>query len=78
MELWEMYGKGEITKDFLMSERFRYPLAKMGLVDCFCRIHRGKQYWKFYTEQTALFPFARELGLSLFQNIADTYFKRIW
>ena len=33
IELSEMYGKGEITQEFLMSERFRYPLSRMGVDD---------------------------------------------
>jgi putative hydrolase of the HAD superfamily len=61
MELWEMYGKGEITKDFLMIERFRYPLAKMGLDDLQLAEAIGKQYLEILPEQTTLLPFAREL-----------------
>jgi len=61
MELWEMYGKGEITKDFLMFERFRYPLAKMGLDDLQLAEAIGKQYLEILPEQTTLLPFAREL-----------------
>jgi putative hydrolase of the HAD superfamily len=61
IELWEMYGKGEITKEFLMSERFRYPLAKMGLDDMQLAEAIGKQYLEILPEQTALLPSAREL-----------------
>jgi len=61
IELWEMYGKGEITKEFLMSERFRYPLAKMGLDDLQLAEAIGKQYLEILPEQTSLLPFAREL-----------------
>ncbi len=61
IELWESYGKGEITKEFLMSERFRYPLAKMGVDDMQLSEGIGIQYLEILPTKTALMPFAKEL-----------------
>ena len=60
IELWEAYGKGEITKEFLMSERFRYPLAKMGVDDRELAEEIGIQYLDILPTKTALMPYAKE------------------
>ncbi len=60
IELWEAYGKGEITKDFLMAERFRYPLSKMGVDDIELAEEIGHQYLDILPTQTALMPDALE------------------
>lgn len=61
IELWEMYGKGEITKEFLMMERFRYPLAKMGVDDTELAEEIGIQYLDNLPTKKALMPHAIEL-----------------
>lgn len=61
IELWEAYGKGEITREFLMSERFRYPLSRMGVNDIELSDEIGRQYLNILPEQTALMPHAREI-----------------
>ena len=61
IELWEAYGKGEITKEFLMSERFRYPLAKMGVDDRELAEEIGIQYLDILPTKTALMPYAKEI-----------------
>ena len=61
IELWEQYGKGEITKEFLMSERFRYPLSKMGLDDVELAEEIGIQYLDILPTKTTLMPYAKEL-----------------
>mgnify|MGYP000704012210 CR=1 FL=1 len=61
IELWEAYGKGEITKEFLMAERFRYPLAKMGVDDLGLAEAIGIQYLDILPTKTALMPYAKEL-----------------
>lgn len=61
IELWEAYGKGEITKEFLMSERFRYPLAKMGVDDSELAEEIGIQYLDILPTKTALMPYAKEI-----------------
>ncbi len=47
LELWHMYGKGEITKDELNRRRYSYPLEVVGvhnqeLADTFCREALGR------------------------------------
>jgi YjjG family noncanonical pyrimidine nucleotidase len=61
IELWESYGKGEITKEFLMAERFRFPLAKMGIDDLKLAEEIGIQYLEILPTKTALMPYAIEL-----------------
>lgn len=61
IELWEAYGKGEITREFLMTERFRYPLSKMGVNNLELSDEIGRQYLNILPEQTALMPFAIEI-----------------
>jgi putative hydrolase of the HAD superfamily len=61
IELWEAYGKGEITKDFLMAERFRYPLARMGVNDQELAEEIGHQYLDILPTKTALMPHAIEM-----------------
>lgn len=61
IELWEQYGKGEITQEFLMAERFRYPLARMGVDDVELAEEIGVQYLDILPTKTALVPHAQEL-----------------
>ncbi len=61
IELWEAYGKGEITQDFLKAERFRYPLSKMGVDDEQLAEQIGIQYLDILPTKTALMPYALEL-----------------
>jgi len=61
LELWEMYGKGEITKKFLMLERFRHPLALVGIDYDELAIQIGEEYLEILPTKIALVPFAREL-----------------
>ncbi len=61
IELWEAYGKGEITKEFLMAERFRYPLSKMGINDKELAEQIGNEYLEILPTQTSLMPHAREV-----------------
>ncbi len=61
IELWEAYGKGEITQDFLKAERFRYPLSKMGVDNQQLAEEIGKQYLEILPTKTVLMPEAREV-----------------
>jgi putative hydrolase of the HAD superfamily len=61
IELWEAYGKGEISKDFLMTERFRYPLSRMGVDDLELAEEIGHQYLDILPTQKALMPDAIEV-----------------
>jgi putative hydrolase of the HAD superfamily len=61
IELWEAYGKGEITQEFLKAERFRYPLAKMGVDDVELAEAIGHQYLDILPTQKVLMPGAIEI-----------------
>ncbi len=61
IELWELYGKGEITKEFLSKERFLYPLSRMGVNDEELAEQIGQQYLDNLPTKTALMPHAIEL-----------------
>jgi putative hydrolase of the HAD superfamily len=60
-ELWVQYAKGEITREYLTSERFRYPLAKMGIDNENLAKTIGNQYLELLPSKTCLMPYAREI-----------------
>lgn len=61
IELWELYGKGEITKDTLSLERFLYPLMQVGVNDEALARQIGKEYLELLPTRTQLVPNAKEL-----------------
>jgi len=61
LELWELYGKGMISKEFLMVERFRHPLAFVGIDNDELAIQIGDQFLDILPTKTILIPFAKEL-----------------
>jgi len=61
LELWELYGKGEITKDNLSYQRFLHPLTQVGLHDENLALQIGTEYLELLPTRTALIPFAKEL-----------------
>jgi len=61
LELWDLYGKGEITKEYLSLERFSHPLAKVGVHDADLALKIGKEYLEMLPTRTALVPYAKEL-----------------
>ncbi|ODT55417.1 MAG: noncanonical pyrimidine nucleotidase, YjjG family [Paludibacter sp. 47-17] len=61
IELWEAYGKGEITQEYLKAERFRYPLSKMGVDDAALAEEIGHQYLDILPTQKVLMPGAMEI-----------------
>lgn len=61
IELWEAYGKGEITQEFLKAERFRYPLSRMGVDDEALAAEIGRQYLEILPTKTTLMSYAREV-----------------
>jgi len=61
IELWELYGKGEITQEYLSMERFRYPLAKVGIDNDELADEIGRQYLDNLPSKKTLMPHALEL-----------------
>lgn len=61
LELWELYGKGEITKEFLNVERFRHPLRHVGAGNHQLAIETGIQFLEMLATKTVLIPYAKEL-----------------
>jgi len=60
-ELWDLYGKGEVTKGYLSLERFHYPLMQVGVNDSKLALQIGKEYLDMLPTRTELTPYAREL-----------------
>ena len=61
LELWELYGKGEITKEFLNVERFRHPLPQVGVDNIKLAEETGIKFLEMLPTKTMLIPFAKEL-----------------
>jgi len=63
IDLWTRYSKGEITRDYLIVERFRYPLSfGQGLVptEAYCR-EVGDRFLDLCSNKPGLIDGAREL-----------------
>lgn len=61
IELWSLYGQGKITKDYLVAERFLYPLQQVGIRNRALAVKMNSNFLELLVEQTALKPFAKEL-----------------
>jgi putative hydrolase of the HAD superfamily len=61
LELWEIYGRGEITKEFLNVERFRHPMLHVGVNDIKLAERTGIQFLDLLPTRNSLLPFAKEL-----------------
>jgi putative hydrolase of the HAD superfamily len=59
-ELWELYGKGAVTQEFLIVERFRYSLSQMGVNDERLSAEIAGQYLEILPTQKKLMPNAIE------------------
>ena len=53
-ELWALYRKNEITKDFLTKERFLFPLKKVGAESEELALQFGEKYLETLARQTHL------------------------
>lgn len=62
-ELWQHYHHGEIEKDFLLIERFRFPLEKLGYKGDIMAISRklNTEYLDFLGTLPKIVPGAKEL-----------------
>ncbi len=61
LELWDQYGKGEITKDALSLERFLHPLRQVGVHDEELALIMGKEYLDLLPTRSALVPNALKI-----------------
>ena len=61
LELWELYGKGEITKEFLNFERFSHPLVQVGAGNVEIAEQIGREFLEMLPTKTLLIPHAKEL-----------------
>lgn len=61
VELWEMYGKGTISKEELSLDRFQHPLIQVGIDNAVLAKEIGEQYLDLLPTRTMLVPFALEL-----------------
>ena len=58
--LWQLYGKGILTKDVLRYKRFEDTLKHFGLDDVVLAQRMGDAYVELSPRQTQLFPNAKE------------------
>jgi putative hydrolase of the HAD superfamily len=58
--LWQLYGKGILTKDVLRYKRFQDTLNHFGLDDVVLAQRMGDAYVELSPRQTQLFPNAKE------------------
>lgn len=61
LELWDLYGRGEITKDHLSRERFLHPLQEVGINNPELAENIGREYLEMLPSRTELMPFAKEI-----------------
>ena len=61
LELWELYGKGEVSKEYLQLERFRHPLVQVGVDNDVLAEQIGTQFLDILPTKTILIPHAIEL-----------------
>lgn len=59
--LWELYGKGKITKEYLKKHRFLYPLSQVGIDDEQIAQKMGDLFLETLPTKNALLPHAQEL-----------------
>lgn len=59
-ELWQLYGKGKISKEELRDSRFKKALARHGLFDEALAQKMSDGYLELSPNQTAIFPGAKE------------------
>lgn len=60
-ELWDAYAKKEVAKEYLMTERFSYPLQQVGVDNAELADAIGVDYLDRLPQQKALMPHAIEV-----------------
>lgn len=74
-ELWDLYHHGKIARDFLIVERFAYPLREYGYNDRENHLaaHINKCYLENLSQQTRLVPQAYEMLSDLWEKGYQLY-----
>ncbi|MFT3751773.1 MAG: hypothetical protein QM800_02485 [Paludibacter sp.] len=79
LELWELYGKGEVTKDDLSRERFLHPLLKVGINNPELAQNIGREYLEMLPSHNRTNSFCQRItGLSLSKIPPDYRFEWIY
>lgn len=60
-ELWQEYGKGEISKEELNYQRFLFPLQSVGVNDESLADSFSKDFFAIIPTKSGLMPFAKEV-----------------
>ena len=61
VELWEEYGKGQVTKEELNRQRFLYPLEAVGVGDAMLAKSFSDDFFSVIPTKSKLMPHAREV-----------------
>ncbi|MDO4164613.1 MAG: YjjG family noncanonical pyrimidine nucleotidase [Bacteroides sp.] len=61
LELWDEYGRGEVTKDELNRQRFLYPLEAVGAGDAALAKAFSEDFFSVIPTKSKLMPHAREV-----------------
>jgi putative hydrolase of the HAD superfamily len=61
IELWRMYGRGQITKEELNKERFSYPLRMVGVNSEELVRRFAADYFSVIPTKSRLMPYAKEV-----------------
>lgn len=61
IELWEQYGRSEVTKEFLQRDRFEYPFYTKGLSKPALARQTGDAFIRLTSDNYRLLPHAREV-----------------
>ena len=70
VQLWELYGEGKISREYLSQERFDYPFRMRGFNDMGkLALEIENQFEELATQHTQLMPDA----MHLLQYLADKY-----
>ena len=68
IELWEKYGRSEVTKEFLQRDRFEYPFYAKGYTQPALARETGDAFIRLTSDNYKLLPNAREVVAELAQR----------
>ena len=65
LELWDRYGRSEVTKEFLQRDRFEHPFAAKGFSEPQLARETGDAFIRLTSDNYRLLPHAREVVAAL-------------